>query len=559
MMQVCTNPWCQQSFEVTDGDLAFYEKVSPIFDDKKHRIPPPIFCPDCRMQQRMTFRNDRHFYHRQSDLSGKDLVAIYSPEKPYTVYDKDEWWSDSWDPRDYGREIDFSRPFFPQFQELRLSTPRACLFTSNTENSYYTNHALNMKNCYLIWGGGEDEGCLYGNYIAFCKDIMDGFSLYSCERCYDGIASERCYNCIGFLNCRDCTDCWMIEECTACKHCIGCYGLYRREYCLFNQQYTKEEWERRLNELGSLTREKMRLLREHLENLKTGKPRRGSHIYACENCTGDSIFNSKNCHHCFDIKDCEDCKYVAFTPKGISTYDATFSAPEGLEKSYFVQSTLGGQGLLFDFLCYYCGFTLYSQECHYCNFCFGCSSMRHNEYCILNKQYSKDEYEKMASKLVSHMQETGEWGHHFPSTMAPIAYNESNANDFFPLAKKEVLSRGWSWRDEDPVQEQGELLMDIPETIENVDDAIIEKVLTCEETGKQFKIMPQELHLYRTLKLPIPRKHPVARHKERLARRCPRRLWQRPCNQCGKEIPATYSPKHPEQVFCEECYLKEVY
>jgi hypothetical protein len=557
MQQTCEQ--CGTAFEVTEDDLTFYDKVSPVFGGKKQAIPAPTLCPDCRFQRRLMFRNDRNFYKRISDKSGKEIITIYSPEKPYTVYDKDEWWSDEWDPRDFGRDVDFSRPFFEQYQELRLQVPRVCLFTSNAENSYYTNHALNMRNCYLIWGGGEDQDCMYGNYIAFCKDTLDGFSLYSCERCYDGIASEQCYDCISFMNCRDCQNCVMVEECSACKHCIGCFGLYRKEFCLFNEQLSEEEWKKRLAELGSFTREKMKLLRDRLDAVKNGKPHRGSHIYASENCTGDNIFNSKNCHYCFDIKDCEDCKFTAFTPKGISTHDATFTAPDGLEMCYYVGSTLGGHRMLFTFLAYYCNFALYSQECHYCNNIFGCASMRHHEYCILNKQYSKEEYEKLTGKLIDHMKETGEWGEYFPPQLAPIAYNESNAIDFFPMAKEEVLKREWLWRDEDPVREEGIRITDIPETIEQADNSITEKVLICETTGKPFKILPQELQFYRLMKLPIPRKHPVARHKDRLARRCPRKLWQRTCTSCNKSMQTNYAPERSEIVYCEECYRKEVY
>lgn len=553
----CTQ--CGEMFESAVSDLAFYDRISPAFAGRKFTVPPPMMCPDCRFQRRLMFRNDRHFYRRKSDKSGKEIITIYSPEKPYVVYDRDEWWGDDWDPRDYGREIDFSRPFFEQYQELRLSTPRANLFTSNIENSEYTNHALNMRNCYLIWGGGDDEDCLYGNYIAFCKDTVDGLSLYRCERCYEGIASERCYGCIDFHNCRDCKECIAIEECSSCEYCIGCHGLQRKKYCVFNEQLTREEWERRRKELGTLTQEKIALLRGQLHSLKKNLPHRGSHIFASENCTGDNIYNSRNCRYCFDITDSEDCTFVAFTPKGKDVYDATFTAPDGLELCYYVGSSLGGQRMLWTFLAYYCSDTYYSMECHNCQHLFGCSSMRRNEYCIFNKQYSKDDYEVMVAKLIDHMRETGEWGDYFPPSLAPIAYNESNAHDYFPLTKDAVEERGWWWREEEERKERGELLEKVPETIEEVDDSICDKVLTCEVTGKQFKILPQELRVYRKMGVPVPRQHPHARHHRRMILRCPRRLWERTCAKCGGGMMSNCALGRSEIVWCENCYLREVY
>ncbi|MEK7136870.1 MAG: hypothetical protein AAB853_01165, partial [Patescibacteria group bacterium] len=89
---------CGQSFEVTESDLAFYEKVSPEFGGKKYAVPSPSLCPDCRFQRRLMFRNDRYFYTRPSAKSGKELITLYSPDKPYNVVSKEEWWEDDWDP-----------------------------------------------------------------------------------------------------------------------------------------------------------------------------------------------------------------------------------------------------------------------------------------------------------------------------------------------------------------------------------------------------------------------------------------------------------------------------
>jgi Zn ribbon nucleic-acid-binding protein len=60
---------CNSSFEITDKDLEFYEKVSPTFNSKKYSIPSPTLCPDCRQQRRLSFRNERSLYKRNCDAS----------------------------------------------------------------------------------------------------------------------------------------------------------------------------------------------------------------------------------------------------------------------------------------------------------------------------------------------------------------------------------------------------------------------------------------------------------------------------------------------------------
>ena len=117
MNRVCRQ--CSAVFEITPDDLAFYDAISPTFAGKKFPVPPPTLCPECRFQLRLMMRNDRHLYHRKSSLSGRQIISIYAPEKTFPVYDQSEWWSDSWDGRSYGRDMDFQKPFWEQLQELR--------------------------------------------------------------------------------------------------------------------------------------------------------------------------------------------------------------------------------------------------------------------------------------------------------------------------------------------------------------------------------------------------------------------------------------------------------
>lgn len=101
---------------MTDKDLAFYDKVSPLFNGKKYSIPSPTLCPDERTRRRLSWRNERVFYRRKCDKTGKEVVSLYAPNKPFVVYDQHFWREDdTWSTGDLGRPFDFSRPFFDQF------------------------------------------------------------------------------------------------------------------------------------------------------------------------------------------------------------------------------------------------------------------------------------------------------------------------------------------------------------------------------------------------------------------------------------------------------------
>ncbi len=518
-------------------------------------VPPPTFCPECRLQRRMAWRNDRTLHHRKSDLSGAQIISMYSPDKPYKVYERQEWWSDRWDPMTYGRPFDFSKSFQEQFDALSMDVPHQSLYVTNAINSQYTNHSLNAKDCYLIGGLTNSESCLYGRFVISCKDVVDSASVVSCEWCYEGIASQHCTQCAYLLYCRNCSDCLMIQDCQGCKNCIACFGLKNAEYCIGNERLGKEEYERRKAELGELTHEKVALLRGMLARLAASLPQRHAQIFASEDCTGDMVFNSRGCRSCFDVSECEACTDVSFTTHGIHSRDATFTAPDGVEWCYEVGSTVGVKNAISTFLAWYGSNVLYSTECHHCSDCFGCVGLRRKQYCVFNVQYTKEQYEELVGRIIEHMREDGSWGEYFPVSSSRFAYNESVAGDYFPLSKEEVLHRGWAWRDDEEGDRYRGPFGAIPATIGQTSDEIASQILRCEVTGKLFKIIPQELAFYRTMGIPPPRTSPDERHRRRVAMRNPRHLWARVCAKCAKAIETTFAPDRSETVYCQECYL----
>jgi hypothetical protein len=135
-----------KEFSITQGDLDFYAKISPTFAGQKFVIPTPTLCPEERQRRRLAFRNERNLYRRTCDASGKQIISIYSPVKPYKVYDQKIRRSDARDPMDYGRDFDFSKTFTENFRELMGVVPRISLYSNNNENADYTNHCDGVKN-----------------------------------------------------------------------------------------------------------------------------------------------------------------------------------------------------------------------------------------------------------------------------------------------------------------------------------------------------------------------------------------------------------------------------
>lgn len=211
------------------------------------------------------------------------------------------------------------------------------------------------------------------------------------------------------------------------------------------------------------------------------------------------------------------------------------------------------------------------KNCYYCNECynshhlFGCIALRNKEYCVFNKQYTKEEYEALVSQIIEDMIQMKEWGTFYPVALSPFGYNETIANEHYPLMKEQALSSGFNWSDYEPPPPKVDKILTkdqmkkLPDNIKDIPDDILNWALTCEVSGKPYRIIKQELQFYREHNIPIPRRHPDQRHKDRMALRNPRKLYERTCMKCNKPIQTTYTPDRSEIVYCEDCYLKEVY
>jgi hypothetical protein len=193
-----------------------------------------------------------------------------------------------------------------------------------------------------------------------------------------------------------------------------------------------------------------------------------------------------------------------------------------------------------------------------CSNLFGNVSLKRKHYCVFNKQYSKEEYETLVAKIIDHMQRTGEWGKFFPISICPLSYNQTIAQDYFPLTSVQARSLGARWAEEPSITPPS-FSETIPDSANDIPNDICDKLLTCSATGKPFKIIPQELRFYQSQGIPLPDTCFTARHQMRLRQRNPRTLWDRACGNCEKGIKTSYAPERAEIVYCEECYLKTVY
>jgi hypothetical protein len=481
---------------------------------------------------------------------------MYSPENSLKIYDQKIWWSDDWDAMEYGRDYDFTKPFFEQYKELQKVVPRMSLNNIQPENSDYANLAFGNKNCYLVFTADYNEDCAYLRFAVKNFKCFDGDFVDNSIECYECLEIDNCNRCAFTEKAKNSSDLIFCYNMTGCDACIGCANLIRKKNCIFNEQFTKGEFEKKRNELGLNTYSGLKKFEVEYQEFLKKQIRKYLDVLNCDNCLGDHLNDSKNAYLCYDSRRLEDCRYVINCMDAKNSYDWDFVGGKGsIDCHEMVSSAYNMVN------CHFCvGCWENNNEIYYCELClgntnlFGCIGLRHKKYCILNKQYSREEYEKLLPKVIKHMQSTGEWGEFFPAELAPFAYNETVAEEYFPIGKEKAIERGFRWYEDESEKMYKGPKYEISDNIEGMDSEICKQILMCEISGKPYKILPQELDFLTKMKLPVPRISSMERHKIRMGKRNSFALYSRKCDKCGVDIYTSYAVDRPEPVYCEKCY-----
>ncbi|HDY72994.1 MAG TPA: hypothetical protein ENH86_00260 [Candidatus Jorgensenbacteria bacterium] len=137
-----------------------------------------------------------------------------------------------------------------EFEELKTKAPRKPFWNEKVEN-VYGDFIYNSKNVYMGLYVENSENIAYaegGDDSADCYDINGGTGN---ELCYEfsNIWTGNSYNCKFSLNIENCSDVEYSDFCRDCEHCFGCVGLKNKEFCIFNKQYSEEEYWNKVDEV----------------------------------------------------------------------------------------------------------------------------------------------------------------------------------------------------------------------------------------------------------------------------------------------------------------------
>lgn len=532
-------------------------------------------------------------------MSGQDIISIFPDDTSFPVYQFQEYSSDSWNPFDYGVDIENDKTLFSQIQDFLRKTPKRGLNIAawaTMENCDYCNYGFASKDCYMCQVPLMSELCYYSHSPFQSKYNFDCYLNEKCENAYESSYCIESYKIFYSDFVEGGSDCYFCYDIQGSQYCIWCVGISGKQYHIFNEEVTKREYEETLANILS-SQKNLESFRKKYENFKKNFPRKNLRNIWSENSYGNTIRYSKDMTACFGAIWLEKGYYSTIVWLESNNLVSCASGWSG--SSYVYQTVWFSASNNSAFNCFGSGNQcFYNYDCRDSEHCMFSVGLINQKYCIFNKQYSEKEYFRIKETLIKKLEKEWIWGEFFQSELSLFPYNDSPANDYYPVEKivyldekknviktevwssngvgtvyilepenfiseaildlqwKEKIKIKWRTREvEYDIPDKADILKgeNIPE-IQDVSDGIVDTVILCEVSGRPYRIISQELDFYKKYKLPLPRRHPEIRFQKRFQKSPKNTLYLRACVECKEEVLTAWDKW---DIVCEVCYLSK--
>lgn len=594
--------YCLQDYPLYESEKKAYDKEEFIYSK---------ICPDCTFRVCNYFLNDKYLYKRKCDKTKKDMVSIYAPGSQLKIFESDIYKKmmseDYW--LTYSKDINDDITL--DFKNLFLEFPKQSRdIHSWLENALYSSHTWWAKNVYLSYWVFVDCEDIYYSFSVWrwCKNVFNSYKVSWSNNIYYSSLITKSYEIIYSHNIINSNFLFFCENITNCSNCIFCCNLANKDYCIFNKQYSKEKYLVIEKKIRSEIKDYDRFL--YYKDLYNDFLERESINEACiinnsEKACWDNIFDSTNLSNCFylywtsDSCNCMNCSTFEWI-KNTNLFNLIEAWPA--ENCIWVVSVWWwdspSTNIYFSQYCswassklYYCFDIVSCKECIFCIW------LRNKEFCILNKQYTKEDYFIKKEKIKNDLIKIWKWWDFIWFDFIKFPYNDTLAYDYFKINKiifpdweeqiidknsywtVEILSDDfisdatidfWSWKKHNikwrtkdreiniPSQAETINAKDLPNTFE-VDEDILKKVIICEKSQRPFKIMPLELEFIKKRNLPIPRIHYELRTEELLKKRPIWKLHLRKSSKDWEEILSVFDKDFSWKVYSNEEYREYMF
>lgn len=528
---------------------------------RKYNVPPSKYAPLTRMKLVKGYFVLFDIWYNKHAETGEPVISTVHPATGVKVLPDKEWFSR--DLVEMGCDVDLSRSIHEQLHELSRKVPLAAHY----------NYVLPENSLAFISFGDQDS-----YFVLACKskrtfyamngdDVEDSAEIVLSEKirnAYNVVHSKRIHQCRFIRESYDCLNSDFLFDCRNCENCFGATNKRNKKYLWFNEQLSKEEWEKRYAEVD-LDSWAVRQKYEHkFRELIAEAVWPENFNVNTENATGDYIQDATNIKDGYYVyggsRDLDHCTYSF----GAASRDCDYvAAPIGSSDCYY------GIGLS---ECSWSKFALsivsrclnteFCSSCFDCENCFGCIGLRKKKFCIFNKQYTEEEYWKKLDEIKCVMLDMGEYGDLPPMNYSTQHWSGSGAKLVYDATKEECLKLGAVDFDLGSMGAEGpeidpEKIRDMDSLPDRADETIAGAPYQDTVFGRRYGYLKPELALYQKLNVAPSRSHPTRRIYELYDEMNKAVSEMMSCKVCSKEVQVGINKIYPNRkIYCKSCYLE---
>jgi len=528
---------------------------------KAFQVPPSRVSKKMRMWQLSCFFVVYQWWWNKHFDTGEPILTSAHPASGIRVLPDKEWFERDFSEK--GREIDLTRPFFDQFRALQLEVPINATRNGVPPENSITLFSLGDQNSYFV-AASKSKNSLYLNDCDGAENCMLGLDGIHVSESYFFAHSARLHHCLFALQSFDCVNSLFLFDCRNCEYCFGATNKRNRKYIWWNEQLSKEEWERRMVQidLGSYLKFSQ-IYNQFIEFIHKQAIWPENFTERTTDSTGEYLFNSSSSVH---------TSYGRFSHHNYYCYgvwqakDNAFSCAVPGERNYLSGPVSQGSNCKFSPVLVRCDECEYCFNCYDCTHCFGCVGLHRKQFCLLNKQYTEDEYWKKIDELKCVMLDRGEYGQALPGEFSfsyfpeggPVMYLGAELSDWQTIGMQQFsIDADGAFGEMRLEGKEITPLEDIPDHINEVDVEIwSKKIFIDSQIKRPFTYLKPEIEFCKKYRLPLSRKHFTRQMKELFFLMNTGLFVDTVCTVCKKQITVAQNRTFQDRrIYCHQCYL----
>lgn len=470
----------------------------------------------------------------------RDFLKTIASNVPLVLY-KDQWFVSRYPKTDrvnvigiseyeearasftqHGLAYDFDSSFFQNYAKLTQQTPfPARMIDPGSENSDFAEAVRRSKNIYLSHIViHECENILYTFYTQDrVRNVLNSVLVRDgCDNVYQSSGVIRWFNIFYSRYIVNCSNVWFSSNLMGCQECLFCDNLENQSYCIDNKPVDKAVYLAKKKEILS---DPAKFFAYYMQVNLVSK-NFNSHNIKGQFCIDSN--NVENGYFWYRVQDARNIFFVGHKEGRHNVLD-TFCSDEVGYGDMFGCVNIGRANNVYLCDCIVWQSLYYCFNCWECSYCLGCSWLKNKSFCILNKEYSKEDWYVLANKIFAQMESDWILWAYFPASTNPLYFNDTAAYLIDDSFTKEEVTKEWYLRRDEEINVDIAPNADVITTQDlaqyqwfdsvekrQIDPEIMKKVIK-DEKWNYYKIVPMELDFLMKHGLPLPALHWLDRIK----------------------------------------------